>query len=364
MAQLQGKPLPEGELKDPFQAAGDIAALQAEEPNVVVYLANDVLRKRELVNDFSRLLTNVQQWDQLIGGTELDPLKDFDHLLLTAPQMGQNADKLVAVVHYNIPAFKVKEAIDVQVKRAGKHGKWLDGHPMPVAVIGEAGYRRAVILPNRQLLVVLPDELEEQIPQLTKLPPFEKSGAEGIIVELVTPSHAFTRASIPFPESISRMRLHFTLQGERDYHVTVEAWDASPDQARENASKLEAQLDAAKIDLPGAVSSFFGKKEMRGIGKTTWETRGNKIYARANVSHQQPSRIIGFSRSRGDARQEHADELAKQAREAKAKEAGKGTTQPAKSSPAEEGADDAPPKDGGKGGKGDESSPQPNAPAK
>src|SRR5690606_1374831 len=128
-------PLPEGDLADPFEAAGDVGRLRAEEPNVNIYLAGDVLRTRALSEDFGALLTSVPQWQALLGGTGIDPLKHFDHVLISGPQM-RDPQWILVTLQFNLPAERMKKAIDVVVERTKRGSKWLDGYDVPVAVLG------------------------------------------------------------------------------------------------------------------------------------------------------------------------------------------------------------------------------------
>jgi hypothetical protein len=310
--------LPDGDLADPFEAAGDVGRLRAEEPNVNIYLAGDVLRTRALSEDFGALLTSVPQWQALLGGTGIDPMKHFDHVLISGPQM-RDPQWIVVTVQYNLPSDRMKKAVDEIVARTKRGSQWLEGYDVPVAVLGGKPKRFVVLVPDKRLLVVLPEEAEKLISRVAGLPGFAKSPGAGIVVDMIEPYKAFQAAPFQFPRSIGRMRLHFTLAGSEDYVVAAEAWDASPAEASEHAIFLKQRIDAFEIDL-GAVGRLLGTDKIRAVGDTSFDARGSKIHARAAVSHKQLKRIIGFIQSWLDARAEDAKAEAEKAKEAREKQ--------------------------------------------
>jgi hypothetical protein len=272
---------PTGPIQDPFEVAGE-AGMGAEHPNVRIYIAADVLRQRaELATMFGELLNSVPEWGDLLGGTDLNPIRDFDHLLISGPQM-RDPRWIVATIDYNISSPKMKATIDGMVGKA-KGGRWLDDQDVPVAAV--AGDRRVVLLEEKRLVVILPASAEDQIPKLKDSKTFKKSGAIGIALHVITPHRAFK--GFPMPTSVAWMRLRFTLAGAEDFQVEIEAQDESPEAARRHAAELERRIESLR-PVPGI--SLFVDKHF--IGKPVWEVDGDRFRARAPVSREQVRRIM------------------------------------------------------------------------
>jgi len=299
-------------------AAGDAAAVRAEHPNVNVYLAADALRKRKISHDFSKLLSGIPQWQELIGGTGLDPLRDFDRILISGPQF-RNPKWIVIAIRFNIPAHRMKQALDAVVKRSGPAGKWLD--PL-TAQIGKKGERYVVIVPAKRTMWILPESQKDDLDAVREAGAFARTPAAGIVVDLEHPANAFRGAPFRFPKSITHMRVHFKLDGSDGYRVVAEGWDSSHREAVENANFLEQAIDAIDAAkqledvevVPDFMKKWVKKKNIRAVGETTFEVHGKRIVATADVNDRQLERIMRFIQADLDRR---ADQKKKSAEKAK-----------------------------------------------
>ncbi|MEM6787710.1 MAG: hypothetical protein AAF715_09345 [Myxococcota bacterium] len=290
-------PLPAGKLADPFSIVGDVGRLRAATPNVNIYIAGATLRREKHAATFSTLLGSIPQWQALLGGTGLDPLRDFDHVLLSAPQM-RNPRWLVATVQFNPPPERVKQAIDRVIERDGGDAGWRRDETYPdalrVAAIGTDALRRyAVLVPDRRLLVVLPARAEDQIPSVAALPRFRAPGAAGIVVDVVNPAKAFRRLGYDIPTSLTRMRLHFVPAGDA-YRVRVEAWDADAATARKTAAHLQREFEPPGIlgalkrtGSSGFLSNILGGIEFRAVK--------NHVLGRFAIGEDKLALILDFA---------------------------------------------------------------------
>lgn len=281
-------PLPRGKLADPFSVAGDVSRIRAATPNVNIYLAGDVLRRRKLSKQFGTLLSSIPQWAELLGGTNLDPMRDFDHVLLSGPQM-RNPKWLVASVHFNCTAKKVKVAVDKVISRGDDGAKWLDGYgELLVAAIGTKKLRRyAVILPKRRLLVVLPEQAKKQIPLIAKLPKFEQSGNAGIVLDVVNPAKAFRVLEFDIPKSLSRMRLHFApIPG--GYDVRIEGWEKDAATAKATAAHLQKEFKPRWGLSKKAVISKV-------IGGIAFTAKKNHVLGKFSIDEDKLSLVLDFA---------------------------------------------------------------------
>jgi hypothetical protein len=226
----------------------------------------------------------------VIGGTGIDPMQHFDHVLLSGPQFRDPA-LVVAVMDYNIPSGRMKQAVERAMAASKPAGQWLDGHGMEVASLGEKGYRRAALLSAKRLLVLLPASAEDQIEKLKNMQPFRPSSGPCVVLHLITPWRAFRGSGFKLPERIRWMRLGMVPvdtaagPGAGGYVIEIEAEDESPAAAAEDAKIIaEAIEDVRVLDLV--------IKRIEIVGKPDFTADGPMIRARATVSIDQTERII------------------------------------------------------------------------
>ncbi|MBW2453921.1 MAG: hypothetical protein JRI68_05405 [Deltaproteobacteria bacterium] len=292
---------------DPYSEAGGAAGIGAEHPNVRIYFAADVLRQRpKLAETFGELLGAIPQWQQLLGGTGLNPIVDFDHILISGPQM-RNPRWIVVALDYNVPHPKMRQAIDLVVRKSGKKGRWERRPGLEIAVIGKNAERRAVLSQKKRMMVVLPAEAADQIDNIQSPKfKFKKSTGAGIVIHVITPWRAFVGSKVRMPKSIKWMRVRFRFKGA-DFEVEAEGQDESEEAAREHLKLLRAEVDSLPKLGP-----------LRAFGEPTWEQKGDRIIARADVSSFQLRLILVGAKS-------YVDDIAKRAaKRKKRKNKGKG----------------------------------------
>jgi hypothetical protein len=252
---------------------------------VRVFLAAEEIRKRaELAKLFGELLTSVPEWRDLLGGTGIDPIQHFDNVLISGPQL-RKPRWIVVAADYNVGSERMKNAVDAVVKKSGPAGKWHPEYDMPVASIGAKAERRVVLLVDKRLMYILPDNAEGQIDKLKGAKPFGKSDV-AISIFVITPWRAVKGVGIKFPESIAWMKLNLVLTPDGGFQVMVEGKDATADEAERHAKELEKQIEAVRvIPLP-----FI--RDIEHIGKPTWTVEGDIIRATAPVSAAQVRKIL------------------------------------------------------------------------
>ncbi|MBI4703262.1 MAG: hypothetical protein HY744_19265, partial [Deltaproteobacteria bacterium] len=265
------------------------ASLGAEHPNVRIYLAADRIRKHRLGTMFSQLLQAIPQWAEVLGTTGIDPIRDFDHILLSGPQM-RDPSYVVVTLDYNLSAAKMGETVR-RVSAAAPGGRRLKDAPVPAWVIGQRGERIAALHPKRRLLVIVPRAAEDKLGAVKKMRGFERSTDRIIALYIVTPWRAFRGTGFRFPESVKWLRLVLLPTDEDDqFLLQVEAEDASADAAAKDALQLGADLELVRVIDLGDIP-FFGK-QVELIGRPEIQVHGNRIHATAPVSEAQLRRIM------------------------------------------------------------------------
>ncbi|AUX22770.1 hypothetical protein SOCEGT47_032800 [Sorangium cellulosum] len=271
-------------LRDPLNVAGAPGKLASKDPNVQVLIAGDRLRSHALGEWFGRILTSIPQWQSFFRNTNVDPIRDIDHLLIAGPQL-RDSSKVVAVMDYRAPTEVMRAAIDVLVERT--NGSWIEDAPVPAArATADRNPRLFAMVPDRRLLVVLPADEEDQLSKLKAMKSFNKSSQAGIVLSMLTPANAF-RGVYALPRSLAWMRLTVTPTRDGGADLALTAGDGSPEEARDHARELTQTLNAIRtLDL--------GFTRIEALDEVTFNADGKVIWARLHVTNRQLKLIMGF----------------------------------------------------------------------
>ena len=278
-----GPPAP-APVREPLAAAGAAGKISAKDPNVQLLVSGNVLRKHEIGPWLSRILLAIPEWHQFFQDSPIDPIRDINHLLITAPRLRGDAGKMVVVMDLNLPADQVHAAVDAVVHRS--NGVWLEDAPVTAARARVGGASRVfALLPQKHLLVILPGDATDQLDQLKHAKPFRNS-AEGIVISLLTPARPF-RGFFPLPDTLKWLRLAVVPTADGGVDLAIDAGDRSPEDATRDAEALTREIERRRtIDVLGLTIDI--------IDAVTFETSGDTLRARTHISGPKLRRIMAF----------------------------------------------------------------------
>lgn len=276
--------------RDPMAVAGAPSSLVGKDPNVKILIAGDRLRKYELGGMFGDVLSAIPQWQQFIGTSGIDPVKDINHMLIGGPQL-RDSRKVVVVLDLAVTDQKARQTIDGIIKRSKPPGKWVGETPVPHAIAqADKGERIFALVPGKHMVVVMPAEAKDQLAKVKAIKPFDKSSKVGIAIYMVTPANAFRGLPFQIPNTLKWMRVNVIPTDDSGVDVVLEAEDKDESLAREHAVKLEDIIETVrKVELP-----LIGTYEV--LGKTNFVTDGKLIRAETHVSRKQLVLIMGFAK--------------------------------------------------------------------
>jgi hypothetical protein len=277
--------------RDPTAIAGGAGkALGNKRNNVEILIAGDRLRKYELGGMFGDVLASIPQWQQFIGTSGIDPVKDINHMLIGGPQL-RESQKVVVVLDMNVTDQKARQTIDGIIKRSKPPGKWVGETPVPHAIAqADRGERIFALVPGKHMVVVMPAADKEQLKDVKKIEPFNKSSKIGISIYMVTPARAFRGLPFQIPDTLKWMQVNVIPTDDNGVDVVLEAEDKDESLAREHAVKLEDIIESVrKVELP-----LIGTYEV--LGKTKFVTDGKLIRGETHVSRKQLVLIMGFAK--------------------------------------------------------------------
>ncbi|MFT3764249.1 MAG: hypothetical protein QM820_01815 [Minicystis sp.] len=284
------KPAP---VRDPMSAAGGAGKIAAESPNVQLLLSGRALRKHQLGAFFSRVLLMVPEWHQFFQDTPVDPIRDFDHLLITAPRLKGDSSKMVAIMAVNLPEEQMHAAIGQVIHHV--NGVWLEDAPVTAARARIAGAPRIIaLLPKQRLLAILPGDQADQLEKLKQAKGFRNS-TEGLVVSLLTPARPFGEF-FPLPESLKWMRIAVTPTTDGGVDLAIDTGDRNAELAARHAEQLTKELERRrKIDVLGLTSVEI-------LDPITFQADGDTIRGRTHVSLGQLRQIMGYVETQAQAR--------------------------------------------------------------
>ena len=249
-------------LGDPVALSGSAGHVADAHANVRLIIYNDRIRHHPLGKRIGKLLGQVDQWHDFFGPAGLDPINDFDRILIAGPQLRDSAN-VVAVLRYNTSRQRMKKALDALVARDTAEGGWLDAGVPAARARGDRA-ERVFVLPAPHILVVTPPSAEKSALSLsphTRFPPGKGNVALSVYVK--TPWRAFIGIRFRVPRSIAWVRMEITPTSDGGATATVIAQDASPDAATRDAEYLTKSINAVTQVNLGVVGALFGHKQLR-----------------------------------------------------------------------------------------------------
>jgi hypothetical protein len=272
-------------VRDPIAAAGGAGKISAKDPNVQVLIAGNVIRKHQLGAAFAQILVLIPEWHQFFADSPIDPIRDLNHLLITAPRFRGDTSKVVAVMDFNVPEAKIRGALDLIVNSV--NGSWLDDTPVPTARARVGGGDRLfALVPGKKLLVVLPFEAKDQLEGLKKSKGFPNSKV-GIAISMVSPARPF-KGLFALPDTLKWLRVAVTPTADGGADVALEGGDASEADAQKHAPEITRAFDSVRV-----VSLVITTLEL--VDHAEFVAEGASIKAQVHVSEAQLRRVVGMA---------------------------------------------------------------------
>jgi hypothetical protein len=291
-------------VREPLSQAGGPSQIAGKDPNVQILLAGDKLRSHPLGEGFGAILRSIPEWKGFFQDTSIDPIKDMDHMLLAGPRFRGDSSNVVAVMDYNRSDADMRTAVEGIVTRA--KGEWLKDTPVPAArAKADRAERIFALIPEKNLLVILPAKEKDQLQKLKGLKAFNKSSPVAIVISMVTPSRPF-KGVFKLPESLKWLRIGVTPTSDGGADLSIEAADASPEEAVKHAEELTTALELVRATYRFENPLPFGPKTIDVIDKTVFTADGALIRAGVHMSMRQLKGIMVFVQKSFEERQKAA----------------------------------------------------------
>src|SRR5580658_5559288 len=208
---------------------GAVGAVQADVVLVVVLVNAEVVRKNPVGATLGVLLRGIPQWEDFMSGTDIDPVRDTDWLMISGPSL-VNTGRDVVLIRYAASDSAVDRAIARVSRKYAGGGPFDAGVPGVKATLAHADRAERVLLrPRPHVLAVVPPSLaakEARQLALLRLPAHVRPG-EALYFRFETPH----RAVPEIPESISELRLRVVPRADDGADAFLEGDAKDPESA-------------------------------------------------------------------------------------------------------------------------------------
>jgi hypothetical protein len=274
--------------RDPQAIIGAAGSVQADVVLVMVVVNAEVIRKNPVGAKMGYLLRGIPQWDDFMSGTEIDPVRDTDWVMISGPSL-VNTSRDVVMIHYSAPDAVVDKAVSVVSKKYDRGGPIDAGVPGVKATLAHADRaERVMIRPQPHVLAVVPPSVAEKVARqlvASKVPAHVRPG-EALYLRLVNPHHPMPQ----IPETITEARLRVVPRASddgADVHVDGDTKDAET--AAAAAQDVKRLVESFNTGLTGvAVRAKLGDI----LDRVEVTTEGSRVHVHLSVTRDEIDQIV------------------------------------------------------------------------
>lgn len=216
-----------------------IGEIQPEHVLVMLVIDVSAIRANPVGAQMGYLVRGIPQWEELLSGTRIDPLRDTDWIVISGPSF-VNTARDVVLIHYSAPDTVVDRAVLSLARRYPRGGAVDAGVPGVKATLAHADRAERVVLrPQPRVLAVVPPSAAHNVAR-------QLSGAriaapiragDAVYLRFVSPHRALPE----LPEAIQEMRMRVAPRADGGADVFVEG-DTSDSQSASSAAADVAQF--------------------------------------------------------------------------------------------------------------------------
>jgi hypothetical protein len=254
-----------------------------EPVKVVLILNGDVIRAHPLAARLGALLRRLPGWDEVLRGTELDPLRDTDWVMLSGPSL-VNSARDVLLLHYSALDSVVDRAVAAVSRRYERGGPVDAGVPgVKASLVRPDRSERMLLRPQNRLLAVVPPTVSRTIARQLVGARFagQPRPGDAVYLRLVDPHEALPEV----PAAITELLLRVVPRPDQGADVFLTARTAS----REAASTAARELEAALVHHNDPFTAVLTQGL---LGRTELSTEGRIVRARVAVERAQIERVL------------------------------------------------------------------------
>ncbi len=231
-------------------AAG--SALQSGPQNVQLVMNLQVIKTHPVGARIGPLLAGIPQWNEFVGGTGVDPIRDVDWIMIFGPSLA-HTERDAVVLRYNLTDARAAKAIEILSRKDASGGAFDAGAPGVRAWRGHADRAdRVFLLPRPHIAAMVPPDFARKAALALSAGAFTPKIVPG---EAVRAAFHYPHGSATFvPEAIKDARLWIVPRGDGGADLYGEGDCPDPDAAREASDSLRAFVRSRNNFVVRAVS--------------------------------------------------------------------------------------------------------------
>ena len=222
--------------RDPQAIVGAAGAVQADVVLVMLVVNAEVIRANPVGARMGFLLRGIPQWEDFMSGTDIDPVRDTDWVMISGPSLVSTARDVV-LIHYSAPDTVVDRAVDVVSHKYNLGGPVDAGVPGVRATLAHADRAERVLLrPQSHVLAVVPPSVAQKVARqlVTSRVPAHIRPGEAVYLRLVNPHHPMPEV----PEVVTELRLRVVPRADEGADVFIDGDTKDADTASQAANEL------------------------------------------------------------------------------------------------------------------------------
>jgi hypothetical protein len=245
--------------------AGAAGALQADVVLVAVLVNAEVIRKNPVGASLGVLLRGIPQWEDFMSGTDIDPVRDTDWLMISGPSL-INTARDVVLIRYGASDAVVDRAIARVSRKYSGGGPFDAGVPGVKATLAHADRAERVLLrPRPHVLGVVPPAVAGKLARQLAVVGLPAHVLPGVAVYFRFESPH--RAVPEIPESISELRLRVVPRADNGADAFLEGDAKDPESAALAAPEIEKTIRRRNSGLTSLLThGVFDGVEVRAEG--------------------------------------------------------------------------------------------------
>lgn len=271
--------------KDP-DGVGFAGTVQADAILVRVIVNAKVIRTNAVGAKMGYLLRGIPQWDDFMSGTDIDPVRDTDWVMISGPSL-VHTERDVILIHYSAPDATIDKAIEVVSKKYDRGGRFDAGVPGVRATLAHADRAERVLLrPQPGVLAVVPPNAAEKSARLLvsgKVALPASHAAEAVFVRVDNPHHPMPE----IPETITQLRLRVVPRPDQGADVFLEGDTKDPASASQAADDVRSIFKRHNDWITSSVTHGL-------LDHVEVTTEGTVVHAHLSASREQIETLVSL----------------------------------------------------------------------
>lgn len=278
--------------------AGPPASYVGPDHRVVARVDMEAVRGSALADDIASLVRSYPTWRALLGSSGIDPVRDFDAVLLVAPEVV--ADRSIILVRHHLGSARIREAVLSMAVTRGERPAWREiGGFSVVDWPAETEVPHLVVLTAENELVVTTEADLERVLDVARDHALRREGdalvepalqlEDGLIAHVVADAVGASARRFRHPPRAFRVTIRE--DGEQDGRVVLSVQATYAD---------ESAAEAARRYLAEQRDFYAGQMLVRAVGldralrEAAIAGEGNVVDVNAAFTEAEIQRVLGL----------------------------------------------------------------------